>query len=229
MSSFPAWSRDASRLLFGWQKSVRINLFQQPLDGSSVMERVTTSDCDQRVGSWSSDDETVALVESCKGSFDISVLNVRSRQVTPVLTTSSNETFPEFSLDARWIAYSSDESKRNEVYVQRFQGSGRYQVSNGGGIQPLWSRDGRQLFYRWQDQVWVADVQEGGLAASKPRLLFERQGYSSGYPLRGYDLSLDSQRFLMVKLDQRKPSPATEMTLVQNWFEELKAKVPVGK
>jgi hypothetical protein len=64
---------------------------------------------------------------------------------------------------------------------------------------------------------------------SKPRLLFEKPGYSSGSPIRAYDLSLDSQRFLMVKEEQRKPSPATEMVLVQNWFEELKRLVPIGK
>jgi hypothetical protein len=78
--------------------------------------------------------------------------------------------------------------------------------------------------------VWVADVlTEGGFATTKPRLLFEKAGYSSGFPIRGYDLSLDGKRFLMVKLDQRKPTPVTEMILVQNWFEELKQKVPSGK
>jgi hypothetical protein len=81
-----------------------------------------------------------------------------------------------------------------------------------------------------EDQVWVADAPtENGAASTKPRLLFERQGYSLGAPIRGYDLSLDSQRFLMVKLEQRTPSPATEMTLVQNWFEELKSKLPHTK
>ena len=228
MSSYPIWHPDGKHLLFGWQNSVKINLFRQPADGSAPMERVTTSDCDQRVGSWSSDGETVALVENCTGSeWNISVLNVRSRVVTPLFTSRSSERFPEFSPDGRWIAYSSNETKRDEVYVQRFGGSGRFQVSNGGGIQPLWSRDGTKLFYRWLDQIWVADVRtENGLPPSTPRLLFERQGYSLGAPIRGYDLSPDSQRFLMVKLDQRKPSPATEMILVQNWFEELKSRIP---
>ena len=55
---------------------------------------------------------------------------------------------------------------------------------------------------------------------------FEKPGYRGGYPVRGYDLSLDGQRFLMVKLEQRKPSPVTEMILVQNWFEELKRLAP---
>jgi serine/threonine-protein kinase len=231
LSSYPTWAPDGKHLLFGWQKSVRINLFQQPADGSAAMERITTSDCDQRVGSWSPDGEKVALVEICEGSgWNISMLDVRSRQVTPLITSNSNERFPEISPDGRWIAYSSDETKRDEVYVQRVLGSGRFQVSTAGGIQPLWSKDGTKLFYRWLNQVWVADVRlDSGLAPGTPRLLFEREGYSLGSPIRGYDLSPDSQRFLMVKLDRRSPSPATEITLVQNWLEDLKSKLPAGK
>jgi arylamine N-acetyltransferase len=106
----------------------------------------------------------------------------------------------------------------------------KHQVSNEEGTAPLWSRNGKQLFYRRQDQVWVVDVRtDGGFATSKPRLLFERPGYYSTSPIRSYDLSLDSQRFLMMKLDQRKPTPVTEMILVQNWFEELKRLVPASK
>jgi eukaryotic-like serine/threonine-protein kinase len=106
----------------------------------------------------------------------------------------------------------------------------KQQVSSEGGEEPLWARNGKQLFYRWQAQVWVVDVRtNGGFAISKPRLLFEKPGYLRLEPVRSYDLSLDGQRFLMTKLDERKPTPVTEMTLVQNWFEELKRLVPSGK
>ena len=75
--------------------------------------------------------------------------------------------------------------------------------------------------------MWVVDVRtDGGFTTSKPRLLFEKPGYANGSPLRCWDLSLDGQRFLMVKLEQRKPTPVTELTLVQNWFEELKRLLP---
>ena len=106
----------------------------------------------------------------------------------------------------------------------------KHPVSSEGGSEPLWARNGKQLFYRRRDQVWVVDVRtDGGFSTSKPRLLFEQPGYSAGIPIRSYDLSLDGQRFLMVKLEQRKPTPVTEMILVQNWFEELKHLVPAGK
>ena len=196
------------------------------------MERLTTSEYDQWPGSWSSDGKTVAFVEVHPDTgCDIAMLDVRSGRVTPFLNSQFNEKYPEFSPDGRWIAYTSDESKRDEVYVRPFPGPGmKQQVSSEGGSEPLWARNGKQLFYRWQDQVWVVDVRtDGGFATSKPRLLFEKPGYAHGYPIRGYDLSLDGQRFLMVKLEQRKPTPVTEMILVQNWFEELKRLVPTGK
>jgi hypothetical protein len=221
----PIWAPDGKRLLFGWKKSLAFNLFWQPYDGSSPMERLTTSEYEQWPGSWSSDGKTVALVEVYPDSgSDIAVLDVPSGRVTPFLNSQFNETFPDFSPDGRWMAYTSDESNREEVYVRPFPGPGmKQQVSSEGGNGPLWARNGKQLFYRWQDQVWVVEVRtDGGFAMSKPRLLFEKPGYGSGSPIRTYDLSLDSQRFLMVKLEQRKPAPITEMTLTQNWFEELK-------
>jgi Tol biopolymer transport system component len=196
------------------------------------MERLTTSKYGQYPGSWSSDGKTVAFVEIHPDTgSDIAMLDVRSGRVTPFLNSRFNEQYPEFSPDGRWMAYSSDESKRYEAYVQPFPGPGmKYPISSEAGHSPLWSKDGKRLFYRWQDQVWAVDVRtDGGSAAGKPRLLFERPGYYSSGPIRSYDLSLCSKRFLMMKLDQRKPTPVTEMILVQNWFEELRRLVPTGK
>ena len=124
----------------------------------------------------------------------------------------------------------SDESGRAEVYVRPFPGPGsKWLISQEGGLEPLWARNGKQLFYRSFDgqQVWAVDVRtEGDFSASKPRLLFKAPGLSLGGPIRGWDLSLDGQRFLMVKLEEAKPKPVTEMILVQNWFEELKRLCP---
>jgi len=227
---YPIWAPDGKRLLFAWQKSLLGSLFWQPYDGSSPMERIATSEYNQRAGSWSSDGKTVALVEGHQDTgWDISLLDVASGSVRPFLNTRFNESYPDFSPDGRWIAYTSDESKRLEVYVRSFAGPGmKYQVSSEGGVEPLWARNGKQLFYRWQDQVWAVDAETGnGFATSKPHMLFEKSGYSSAFPIRNWDLSLDGKRFLMVKLEQRKPTPVTEMILVQNWLEELKHRLPV--
>jgi hypothetical protein len=78
--------------------------------------------------------------------------------------------------------------------------------------------------------MWVVDVQyEPTFLPGPPRLLFDKEGLAIGSPVRGYDISLDDQRFLMVKGGEIKPQPITEMIYIQNWFEELKQKVPAGK
>jgi Tol biopolymer transport system component len=226
------WSPDGKRLLFSWYKSPPMNLYWCPSDGSSPMERVKTSEFDQQAGSWSSDGKTVAIIDIHPDTgSDIAMLDVGSGRVTPFLNSPFNEEYPEFSPDGRWMAYTSDESNRREVFVRPFPGPGpKYLISNEGGSSPLWARNGKQLFYRQGNQMWIVDVRtDGGFAPSKPRLLFDKPGYISTFPLRTYDLSLDSQRFLMVKLEQRKPTPVTEMTLVLNWFEELKRLVPSKK
>jgi len=174
----------------------------------------------------------VALVELRPDTkFDIAILDVLSGRVTAFLNSPYNEGYPDFSPDGRWLAYMSDETNRDEVYIRAFPGPGlKHQVSSKGGDQPLWSRDGSQLFYRWEGQVWVVDVRTNrGFTTSKPRLLFDKPGYDFTYPMRDYDLSLDGQRFLMVKLEPRKPEPVSEMILVENWLRELERLVPLGK
>ena len=125
----------------------------------------------------------------------------------------------------------SDESGRVEVYVRPFaSGEGKWQISNEGGNEPLWARDGRQLFYRSGDQVCSVDVQtESGFSASKPKPVFKQPGYSIGGETRCWDISADGGRFLMVKLEERKPQPLTEMVLVQNWFEEVQRLAPTRR
>jgi serine/threonine-protein kinase len=228
----PIWSPDGQRLLFGWHKSLMLNLYCQPYDGSSPMERLTTSDLPQWPESWSSDGKMVAFVEQRPDTgYDISILDVLSGRITPFLNSQYNEMYPEFSPDGRWIAYTSDESKHNEVYVRAFPGPGMKQlVSSEGGTEPLWARNNKQLFYRWGRTVWIVDVRTaGGFASAKPRLLFDKPGYGGSTPVRAYDLSPDGQRFLMVKNEERESVPVTEMILVQNWFEELKRLEPAGK
>jgi serine/threonine-protein kinase len=228
----PIWSPDGQRLLFGWHKSLMPNLYCQPYDGSLPMERLTTSDLPQWAGSWSSDGKMVAFVEQRPDTgYDISILDVLSGRITPFLNSQYNEMYPEFSPDGRWIAYTSDESKRGEVYVRAFPGPGmKQQVSSAGGLEPLWARKNKQLFYRWGNTVWIVDVRtDGRFASAKPRLLWDKPGYSGLSPVRSYDVSLDGQRFLMVKYEERESVPVTEMILVQNWFEELKRLEPAGK
>ncbi|OGD38881.1 MAG: hypothetical protein A2V45_10805 [Candidatus Aminicenantes bacterium RBG_19FT_COMBO_58_17] len=231
-AEYPVWTPDGQGLVFGWQRSLAPNLHRLGLDGNSPMERLTTSEFAQWPGSWSPDGEKLVFVEfNRETSNDIAVFETRSGGVSPFLNSKYGERYPELSPDGRWIAYSSNESKRDEVYVRPFPGpGGKWQVSNDGGIQPLWSKDGRQLFYRWGDQVWAVDVQtDGGFSVFNRRKLFERPGYYMGSPIRTYDLSPDGRKFLLNKVEPRESAPITEMILVQNWFEELKRLAHAGK
>jgi WD40-like Beta Propeller Repeat len=230
MSEFAVWTPDGRRMVFDWLNTGVPNIYWQAVDGSSPMERLTQSEYFHWPGSWSPDGETLAFMElHTETQYVIQLLNVRDRRVTPFLNSRFEESYPEFSPDGRWIAYVSGESGRVEVYVRPFPNpGGKWQISNEGGQEPLWSRNGKQLFYRRENQVWVVDVQTGSaFSVRKPRLLFEQPGYLSSDPIRGWDISLDGQRFLMVKGDERKPQPVTEMILVQNWLEELQRLVPV--
>ena len=224
MASWVAWAPDDRRLTFGWSRNGLANIYWEFADGSAPMERITESEYDQYPASWSHDGQTLAFVQNqLDNRNDIMFLEVRDRKVMPGLSSRFQETYPEFSPDGRWIAYTSNESGRDEVYVQAFPGpGGRVQISSEGGTEPVWSRSGKEIFYRQHDQVWATDVQIGSrLTAGKPRLLFERAGFGWGFPVRSWDISPDGRRFLMVRLDERKPQPVNEITLVQNWFDEL--------
>jgi eukaryotic-like serine/threonine-protein kinase len=240
-ASFPTWSPpEGHRVAFGWLRTGAGNIYWQPVDGSSPMERLGTSDHNQYTGSFSPDGATLAFVETGgEAGADIMMLDIHDRKATPFLNTRFNELYPEFSPDGRRIAYVSNESGRNQVYVLPFPtGGGSVPISNEGGTEPLWARDGKQLFYRsvgkdtaqGLSQVWVVDVNtEAGFSASKPRRVFEHPGYAGASPIRNWDISLDGQRFLMVQTEERKSEPLTEMVLVQNWSEELKRPPAPGK
>jgi serine/threonine-protein kinase len=229
---FVTWTPDSKRVVFNWRSDGQFNLYWQLADGSQPMERLTTSDYRQDPGSFSPDGATLAFLEfRPETGEDVLLLDLRNRRVMPFLNSRANEIQPEFSPDGRWIAYVSDESGRDDVYVRPYPGpGGKWLISKEGGTEPVWARNGRQLFYRRQDQVWEVDVRtDTSFTPGKPRLLFEAPRFAWGWPSRSWDISPDGQRFLMVKRAERKPQPVTEMILVQDWFEDLKRLCPTGK
>jgi len=148
------------------------------------------------------------------------------RTTFPIIATEFDEHSPMFSPDGHWLAYVSGRSGREEVCVQAYPGSGPWhQVSTDGGREPVWSRDGRELFYRSGDRMMVVDVAAGPeLSIGLPRVLFEGHylmGFGGG---NMYDVTPDGQRFLMVR--QPPDAAPTEIRVVLNWAEELKRLVP---
>jgi serine/threonine-protein kinase len=158
-----------------------------------------------------------------------------SGRVERILYGPANDLTAEVSPDGRWIAYDSDESAQFEIYVRPYPDAytgGRWQISSGGGRQPLWSRDGRELFYRdFSGAMLAVPVTLEPKFAPGPAVeLFENTSYSgrgSFATARTYDLSLDGSRFLMIKEQGIEVgAPAPSLIVVLNWFEELKRLVP---
>jgi serine/threonine-protein kinase len=131
--------------------------------------------------------------------------------------------------------YDSDETGQFEVYVRPYpdtDSGGRWQISSEGGRQPMWSRDGRELYYRdFDGGMWALPVEPGRVFAPGPAVrLFSNPSYSGRGKLmsaRTYDLSPDGQRFLMIKAQPGPIEAGTPaLVVVLNWFEELKRAVP---
>jgi len=226
----PAWKPDGTRIAFGTESG----LFWQLADGSGGLEQLTSitdfMHARQNPRSWSPDGQVLAFHGGAPTTArDIWVLRLNDRKAEPILRTSFNEGAPAFSPDGRWMAYVSNESGRAEVYVQRYPDrGGKRQISTEGGTEPVWSRNGRELFYRSGVKMMAVEVTtRPAFDAGRPRLLFEGRYLASVFPLVGvaYDVSPDGQRFLMVREVEQSPS-ATQIVVVQNWLEELKRLAP---
>jgi eukaryotic-like serine/threonine-protein kinase len=231
-SNYPAWTPDDKRIAFQLNKEGPGNIFWQLADGSGGLERLTTSEYSHYPMSLSSDGRLMAFTElDPTTGYDIWVLRLADRKAQPFLRTQFNESTPRFSPDGRWLAYVSDESGRYEIYVQPYPGpGGKWQISTEGGREPVWNRNGRELFYRSGDKMMVVDIAtQPRFAAGKPRMLFEGRYEPTVVTAANYDVSSDGQRFLMLKPSESAEAAPTQINVVLNWFEELKQKVPTGK
>ena len=225
------WTPDGKRIAFVSNKEGQLNIFWQLADGSGGLERLTTSEYLNAPMSWSPDGQLLAFSEVNPATGrDIWVLRLGDRKAQPFLRTPFDEGAPRFSPDGRWLVYVSNESGRNEIYVQSYPDQrGKWQISTEGGTEPAWNPNGRELFYRTGDKMMAVDIAtQPGFAAGRPRMLFERQYQPSPVMRANYDVSPDGQRFLMLKPSEQAQAATTQINVVLNWFEELKRRVPTG-
>jgi hypothetical protein len=239
------WAPDGDKIAYTSQ--LQRGVFWKNADGTGVAERLTQSDYIQTPNAWTPDGKVLAFVESHPTTGDdIWGIDISGsdRLPKPIVRTASGETHPAFSSDGRWLAYTSFDSGRPEVYVQPFPGPGRrVRISTDGGSSPAWRGDGKELYYVEQRVMGSADRFniEGSAVVSvmAVRVHAGREGFSVGAPrklfegpfvvqsgARSYDVTPDGQRFLMVQVLGPLPEPATELILVTNWFEELRRLVP---
>ena len=228
----PCWTPDGKRIAYASNKEGPFNIFWQMADGRGGLERLTTSEYINVPLSFSPDGQLVTFgAMNPDTGYDIWVLQIRDRKPQPFLRTPSNEGVPQFSPDGHWLAYISDESGRFEVYVQPYPGpGGKWLISTEGGTEPVWNHNGRELFYRHGEKRMAVEITtQPGFTAGKPKMVFQGSYLPTQGTFPNYDVSADSQHFLMLKSNEQAEWAPTQISVVLNWTEELKRLVPTGK
>jgi eukaryotic-like serine/threonine-protein kinase len=232
---FPVWTRDGKRVIFRFSQldgARPVNLVWQSADGGGPIETLVTEEEPSTLSTpaSASPDGTVLLYNRVAPTFaDVRTVPLRGdRQPQPYLQPAFSEGAAQLSPDGRWVAYVSNEFGRYDIYVRSFSNPQmKWPISDGGGVEPVWARNGQELFYRSGDRMLAVDITtHPTFLPGKPRELFIGQFSrgSTAVGAAGYDVSLDGRRFLMVKPVGQ--AEATQINVVQNWFEELKRLVP---
>lgn len=230
------WSPDGSELVYDKQFSSQA--FRMRADGSAgTGDRVSTRERDGQPAAWSRADNTLLFLEREEepGSRISALPMDRAAEATLFKESRSDLGYLALSPDGRWLAYTSNVTGAQEVYVEPYPGPGAAErISTDGGGSPAWA--GNELFYvrrppNGQAQLMVVEIDTTAvLRVSPPRVLFdvpEPVGIGEVGPLRGYDVSADGRRFIASRLTTSLPDPITQMHVVLNWSEELQRRVTV--
>jgi serine/threonine protein kinase len=214
----PAWSPDGKQVVFDTNRNGAADVFVKSFGGDEKL--LVGSPAWEQPTDWTADGKYIILqIHNQSTKWDLAMMTVADGRVTPLLRESANEKEGQVSPNGKWIAYSSDESGRPDLYITRFPSmTGRWQVSStgGGGSQPRWRRDGREIFFLSADRKMMsAAIGESGndLFLQSPQPLFQTRARYTGE--RSYDVSADGQRFLIndMVLDQ----PVSPIVMVLNW------------
>jgi serine/threonine protein kinase/Tol biopolymer transport system component len=238
---YPIWTRDGTRLTFADGSGNTNRLLQAPADGSGGAQ-VLLEEGDRRFPtSWSPDGSHLAFYLGPAGTTtntrDLWMLERQGEKWTPVpyVETPFSERGAIFSPDGRWVAYVSDKSGQNDVYVRPFPGPGsEITISVSGGQEPVWAPSGREIFYRHDAKLMSVPVQPSAasLQVGTPKALFDDPfRLDTGGALGGmanYDVSPDGRRFVMVANADGAGGapPPLQINVVLNWFTELQARAP---
>ncbi len=237
----PVWTPDSERITFASDRDGTMSLYWQPADGSGVAERLTTAEEETRhwPSSWSPDGKVFAFMVESGADWDIWTLS-RDAEAEPQRLYDTPEMVylgPEFSPDGKWLVFGfGPHPGGQDIYVEPFPPTGaRRRISQDGGTWPMWSPDGSELFYRrvvggMETTLKSVDViTEPDFSFRNEQTLPPRDFVVVSF-YRDYDIAPDGERFVMIF-----PAPGEESTespqrirIVLNWFEELKARVPVS-
>jgi serine/threonine-protein kinase len=215
----PVWTPDGRRLVFSHEEPV-FHMYWKDADGTAPPERLLDGPDDQYPEAVTPDGRFLIFRQRSPATRDdIWLLPLTGeRKATPLVRTPFSDDAPALSADGRWLAYTSNETGRDELYVQSFpDGSQRTQVSNGGAATPRWSRHGLELFYEGAEKIVSVTL------TTTPALNVSKPVIRADVPLgSGYDTLPDGGLFALLRDTSAPPTP---VYVVLNWFDELRRKV----
>jgi hypothetical protein len=234
--SIPLWTPDGEHIVFTSRRAGHPELFKRPADGTGSDEHLLTRAkdlLDLKATGWSPNGKLLFNEVSADSGTTIGEIDIEHpTDVNVLLKNGFNNQHASVSSDGRWMSYESRQSGRFEIYVVPYSGPGeRKQISTDGGRFPLWSRDGRELFFEGLDgKLFAVAVQPGTtLVAGRPQLVFDLPMLPPIGIRWPYDVAPDGQRFLIIHGGQPEDDATpSDLILVQNWFEDLKRLVQVN-
>ncbi len=218
-----AWMPDSQRLAVSSNSSGDWEIYTVGISGQSELTPLLKKPFVQHPLDVAPDGTIIAFERHPETGADLWTISPDGK-ASPLVVTKFNELSARVSADGRYVAYVSNESGRNEVYAVPLSGKGdRISISLGGGTGPVWSRDGRELFYRDGDDLISVDVKTAPtLVLGERRKLLDLSAYDPAY-FHQFDVSADGQRFLLIRTDPA--SRPVRLNVMLNWVETLKTKV----
>jgi eukaryotic-like serine/threonine-protein kinase len=226
-SGRPAWSADGRDVYYVADRTGQGvgPVYARRADGTGTARLMVHSDLDfgqviaSRDGRWL----LLRTAQPPPGSPDILALRIGDSVPVPMVASPATELFPALSPDGHWLAYSSDESGTQEVYVRPFPetSSAKWQVSTAGGVEPAWSSTGRELLYiNGKADLISAEIPRGAtFSVGQQRTLFTMVPYTRPGPVPSFSLTPDDRRFLMLR--EQEAGAAGELIVAENWAQQL--------